>query len=483
MNLEEQDNPVPAPRTWPGYVLGGYALICGGLAIHSARFYPQGWAVLSRPALGGVGVMAGLMLLLRDAWWKPLLQFWLLAQAAVLIVDPSGPLTWQPGLHIVCMRFGSRLFSGPVLLTFTGCGVNFGALLLLVLVWVVLAKKWYPVGAGRWLDRLAGFFEIVFLAAVVAGGVYAGLRWAKPLFDQDALLVIDSPPPGAQVYLKDKLLGSTPLAVTPQKLVQWGLSKPGAGNKCILSPSPLGNGLVLQGASATGELLFQPPAWLAADYVTMPTPWGSRGLTPIRNYNASNYWSVPLLSRKQPGLVLDQPVIEPSECKPGGRITIAVRMWRNAADPRVPASPPAEPALSARLSVLFWRPNNFSAGSSATTNLALPPAWTNLAVGETVSNVLTLPAPFMPGAYTVRLSCAMLAAWPPFGFCFRAKLLIRPVERQITASRAALCRHSRLRQSIMTAAGPGPPGWPSGPPRMRRLEGLPHFAKKIALSP
>jgi hypothetical protein len=274
-------------------------------------------------------------------------------------------------------------------------------------VWVVLAKRWYPVDAGRWLDRIAGFFEIVFLVAVLAGGVYAGLRWAKPLLNRDAMTVIDSPPPGAVVYLKDKLLGSTPLAVTQEKLVEWGLSKPDAGKKCIVSSSPLGDGLLLQGSSATGELQFKPPAWLAADYMAMPTPWGIRGLTTMPNHYASNYWSVLLLSKEQPGLLLDQPVIEPSDCKPGEPIKIAVQMWRNAGDSRVPAPPPAEQVLTARLSVLFWRQNNFPGASYFTTNFELPPAWAHLTVGGTVSNVVTLSAPLMPGTYTIRLGCVL----------------------------------------------------------------------------
>jgi hypothetical protein len=410
MNQDEQEGPAPAVRTWPGYALGAYALICGVSAVVSAHVYPHGWAVITVPALGCVGVMAGLMLLLRDGWWKPLLHLWLLAQAAVVIVDTSGPLTWQPGLHVNYIRFGGITSSGPLLLDYTGYGVNFAAVLLLVLVWVVLAKRWYPAGAGPWLNRVAALVEIVFLAAVVAGCAYAGLRWARPLLNKDALMVIDSPPPGAGVWLKDKFLGFTPLAVTQEKLVEWGLSKPGAPGKCTVSPSPLDNGVLLHGASATGELLFKPPDWLAADYVTAMTPWGIRGVAPMHGYYTSNYWSVPLLSKRQPGLVLGQPVIEPSECKPGEPVKIAVQMWRNADDPRLPMRVPEEQAQAARLSVLFWRQLAGGTASMDTTNLDLPPAWAHLAVGQTVSNTVTLPAPLMPGTYTIRLACTMRGA-------------------------------------------------------------------------
>jgi hypothetical protein len=351
------------------------------------------------------------MLLLRDGWWKPLLHLWLLAQAAVVIVDTSGPLTWQPGLHINVIRFGGGISSGPVLLNYSGHGVNFAAVILLVMVWVVLAKRWYPVGAGPWLNRVAATLEIVFLVAVLAGGAYAGLRWARPLLNRDALMVIDSPPPGAGVWLQDKFLGFTPLAVTQEKLVEWGLSKPGAAGKCTVSSSPLGNGLLLQGASAAGELLFKPPDWLAADYVTVPTPWGIRGVTPIRNYYPSNYWPVPLLSKREPGLVLGRPVIEPSECKPGEPVKIAVQMWRNANDPRITwGFPPEEQPLNAQLSVEFLSERDLFRKSYSRTNADLPPAWTHLAVGETVSNAVTLPSPLMPGIYTVRLACLMTGA-------------------------------------------------------------------------
>lgn len=409
MNVEKQGGAVRAAITWPGYVLGVYALICGVSAILSASTIPHGWAFITRPVLGCVGVMAGLMLLLRDGWWKLLLQLWLLAQVAVVIVDLSGPLTAQSGLHITCVRYGGSTSVGPELQDFTGWGVDFGALILLVLVWVIMAKRWYPVDAGRWLNGVAGVLKIVFLVAALAGGVYACLRWAKPLLNRDALMVIDSPPPGAEVYLKDKLLGSTPLAVTQENLVEWGLSKTDAAKKCTISLSPLQN-ILLQGASGTGELLFKPPAWLAADYVTMPTTWGIRGVTPIRNYYTSNYWSVPLLSNRQPGLLLDRPVIEPSDCRPGERIKIAVQMWRNADDPRAVAPPPKEQVLSAQLSVLFWKQINSSVGGYSTTNLELPPAWTHLAVGQTVSNVVTVTAPSSPGIYTIRLNYLMMGA-------------------------------------------------------------------------
>ena len=157
MNGDEQEGPAAPARTWPGYVLGAYALICGASAVLSARMYPHGWAVITVPALGCVGVMAGVMLLLRDGWWKPLLQLWLLAQAAVVIVDTSGPLTRQPGLHINYIRFGAVTSSGPLLLDYTGWGINFAAVILLVLVWVVLAKRWYPACAGPWLKPSLDF--------------------------------------------------------------------------------------------------------------------------------------------------------------------------------------------------------------------------------------------------------------------------------------------------------------------------------------
>jgi len=417
MNGDEQEGPAAPARTWPGYVLGAYALICGALAVVSARVYPHGWAVITVPALGCVGVMAGVMLLLRDGWWKPLLQLWLLAQAAVVIVDTSGPLTRQPGLHINYIRFGAVTSSGPLLLDYTGWGINFAAVILLVLVWVVLSKRWYPAGAGPWLNRIGALFEIVFLVAMVAGCAYAGLRWARPLLNKDALMVIDSPPPGAGVWLKDKFLGWTPLAVTQEKLLEWGLSKPGVAGKCAVSRAPLESGLLLQGSSATGELLFKPPDWLAADYVTAEMPWGFRGLTPIRTYYTSNYWSVPLLSKEQPGLVLGRPVIEPSACKPGEPVKIAVQMWRNADDPRLRIHLPEEQVQSARLSVLFWRQITATVGSTDTTNLDLPPAWAHLAVGQTVSNTVTLSAPRMPGTYTIRLACSMRGATnQPVGF-------------------------------------------------------------------
>jgi hypothetical protein len=47
MNGDEQEGPAPAVRTWPGYALGAYALICGVSAVVSAHVYPHGWAVMA----------------------------------------------------------------------------------------------------------------------------------------------------------------------------------------------------------------------------------------------------------------------------------------------------------------------------------------------------------------------------------------------------------------------------------------------------
>jgi len=47
MNGDEQEGAAPAVRTWPGYALGAYALICGVSAVVSAHVYPHGWAVMA----------------------------------------------------------------------------------------------------------------------------------------------------------------------------------------------------------------------------------------------------------------------------------------------------------------------------------------------------------------------------------------------------------------------------------------------------
>jgi hypothetical protein len=117
-----------------------------------------------------------------------------------------------------------------------------------------------------------------------------------------------------------------------------------------------------------------------------------------------------LLSKEQAGLVQGRPVIEPSECKPGEAVKITVQMRRNADDPRAPARPPGEQATGARLSVLLWRPAGSSTGTTSTTNFDLPAEWAHLAVGQTVSNTVTLAAPLMPGNYTIRLQCTMTGA-------------------------------------------------------------------------
>ena len=49
----------------------------------------------------------------------------------------------------------------------------------------------------------------VFLGANVVVVAYLGWRWTPVFLVKDRLMVIDCPFPGAEVYLKDRKLGST----------------------------------------------------------------------------------------------------------------------------------------------------------------------------------------------------------------------------------------------------------------------------------
>ncbi|MBI5383200.1 MAG: hypothetical protein HZA90_00790 [Verrucomicrobia bacterium] len=388
MDLQETGSAPQTTARWPGYLLGLYAITCGVLTLTSIQLYPPGWGNFTRPLLAVWGITAGLMLLVGDPWWKGLLRVWLLVQVVVLTLDPSGPITKQAGPWMASQNL-NWIVSGDQVIQARGAGVNFAAIVLFALAQWILARRWHPkVPDQLWHFQVLRFARTLFVAATVAGLGYLGWQLAPPLLARDALFVIHSPVPGADVYAEGRKLGSTPLVVTHEKMVSWGLSKPSSAAKCVLIPTSLDEGLHLVGNSGAAAILFKPPAWCASQFATCESEWGPRAI-PFSMVLGSNRCDVMFVSQAQPGVILSMPEGSPRTGKPGQPAQFAVAMKRN------PAPLQGAPAR-ATLGVTFARGT-----SQETAEVTLPAEWAST---NTVKKLhqFHVTVPKVPGKYSVR---------------------------------------------------------------------------------
>jgi len=216
------------------------------------------------------------------------------------------------------------------------------------------------------------------------------------------LLVIDCPLPGADVYAKERKLGSTPLVVTSEKLVEWGLSKAADETKCRLGPGPLEAGPWLAGAGAGVELLLKAPDWCAERYLGMNTPWGRRTVSELGPQVLSGTWSHPLVCRSQAGLVFDEPILVPSVCRPTQPVLFTVTLRRNPPELAWGSPPVRVEGGYAQLAIVFW-PTLSRVATHSTTNIPLPSAWGHLEAGQSLTHDFTCLAPGLPGLYQVAI--------------------------------------------------------------------------------
>ena len=395
------NRPSVFPR-WPGYLLGTYAIVAGVVAFISLQVYPQGWAVYSRPLLAAWGLAGGLLLWLGDPWWKPLLLLWILAQAAVVVVDPSGDLTRQPGFFFGIKHIAYSTSNGQVIQAH-GYGVNFwGVVLFLVAQWII-SHKWYPLVPGNLWQfkalRLVRLFFVVFNLLVLG---HVGWHWGRLLTEPKPLLVISCPPPGAVVYAEDHKLGSTPLVVTQDKLVEWNLSRAGGPAVARVAPSGFDEGFKLSGNSRATTILLRPPWWCRQSFVTFSSEWGPRAI-PINNTASSCGGGAMLIAKAQSGLVLDS-VSAPASCLAGRPFDLTVTLHRNPVDPRVTIDIPSYSGEEAALIVTFGRKTSYS-----TEKVRLPAAWASPAVGAALQQAVPVSAPRTPGHYEYRVEYALYA--------------------------------------------------------------------------
>jgi hypothetical protein len=378
-------------------LLGLYAVAAGAAALISASLWPQGWGVITRPALGLAGLAGGLLLLCGDPSWRALLRLWAFAQAAVFVVDPSGELTRQPFLRLAYSSISSTTSNDQVI-DAQGYGINLAGVGLLVLTQWIISRKWYmDVPIYRWQFVGLRVVRSVFLSVVLAAGGYLGWLWAPSLLAKEQLLVITSPLPGTEVFAKDRRLGWTPLVLTTPKLVEWGLSRPEGPARCHLRRAPLDNGYLLTGNKAATTLLLKPPWWCEGQFLTFESEWGRRGV-PMSERHSSNRCEVLLVAKSQAGLVLSLPQGIPKTVSPGQALEFPVVLRRNPPDPRVRVLPPTKPPLKALIVVTYALGTAYPSKQ-----FELPDSWREPGVGAELSQLVKVAAPDKPGKYEVRV--------------------------------------------------------------------------------
>ena len=400
MNAEPQTSaPVKRPR-WPGHLLGLGALATGAAVLATASVQPCGWGVYTRPFLALFALAGGVLILVGDPWWKWLLRLWALAQVAVVVVDPSGPLTRQAFVWFAWEQVSRTSVDGQVIEA-TGYGVNFAALALFLFIEVVISRRWHAVvPVHLWQFQVLRLARSLFVLCTL--GLLAFVGWTyHPLFLQnEPLLVIDAPPPGAEVWAGDRRLGGTPLVITRESLVEWGLSKSSRPPACALKWSLLEEGLDLTGNSATTNLLLKAPGWCAKQFVSFASAWGPRALP--RGGAALTPGSrvhVPITTKAQAGVAIDLGEPLPLSCAPGREADFTIVLRRNPPDPHAAGTGPAPTAARAVLKVTFQK------GSIApSTDVPLPAEWLSPPVGAALRHGFKVKVPGTPGRYLVRFS-------------------------------------------------------------------------------
>ena len=207
--MNDTPQPIPAPEQkpessslllrWPSYVVAIWAIASGVLALSSFNIYPAGWGVFTRPFLAVLGIAGGLLVFCGDPWWKPLLRIWVLAQVAVIVVDPSGELTRQPLLWFVALTRGTGATStADQVVAIRTFGINFMGILLYLFLWYIISRRYHQDVPSRAVQFLAlRVVRSLWVAFTLIYITCLAWFWGKPWIEsRQALAMIDCPPRG-----------------------------------------------------------------------------------------------------------------------------------------------------------------------------------------------------------------------------------------------------------------------------------------------
>lgn len=399
---------------WLGILLALYALGAGAAAWGFMEWRHPGWAWYTRPLLGTFGVCGGLLLLARSRGWRAFLVFWSLAQVPVIILDPSGPLTQQPGLPMI-FKHATESFAGLQLEDWLGFGVNLTGVVLFLLVWAVGQNRWHPLIAPANPSRLGSIVHDLALVwscvVLVAGGVLA----VRAVLGREAALVIRSQVPGASVYFESQWVGLTPLYLSREKLVELGLCSPDGTNRVTLLPSGPNDSWVAAGDKRTTRVGLLAPCFGRASFQQMPTPHGLRTMTLAEAGQANRAGVLALAAKQRAGLVLSQAEPLLREAGTNSLLAIPLELRFNPPDRGAPGGAGHRlPGSNAVLRVVFSksdprRPGVFQ--PAGLTNISLPESWARVGPGDGVTEIFQIQAPAAPGLYYY--ACTFTEAVPP----------------------------------------------------------------------
>ncbi len=379
-------------RGIPG-ILFGVAILVFALGNCWVGLYPYGTAVWVRPLFSMLGIAGAVLLFVGSAWWRVLLPIWCLLQVWIIATDVSGPWFYQ-GLMIGHFHSHSTK-SNAVMTEYGASGVNYAGLVLLVILGLVAALRLHPAIrfhiTRKWL---AG----VTVAMLLVLGTMLWLNgWPSPCSAPGAItLQLDLP--CVPVYYRDRLLGRTPLTMTPQRVSECDLPL-AAGSQLKAFGAGWADVLILSDGT-TDVPLYAGALLLFASYLDrFPTPWGERCRMHIAHQEQDGRRLSGYLCRKPE--LRDEPLLtisllDPLPVRIGQPLRVHVVLnnptsreyaGREAKINRHCFSHVAYPAARASLPSGFRR------------EATMPDSWKNLPPGATLSADLEFDAPTSPGSY------------------------------------------------------------------------------------
>lgn len=404
----------PGRAAWPGVLLALYAVGSGLAAWLDLSWNPAGWACYTRPLLGTFGVLGGLLLLTGNPAWKPLLLTWSSAQSLILIFDPSGELTRQPGPHSL-VNGVSLGFADGLRDLWMGCGVDLLGLGLVALVLGVVSGGWHPPFDRERPNRLGLALREVALVWATLLVLVGGWMGVKPLMGRDAVLVIRCQLPGTPVYLDNQWAGLAPVYLARDQANRWGISSYEGTNRVELLNAGADGGWVVAGDLKAALVGFRAPWFCRSHFQEMATLTGPRTMTLWEAGLGGKPGTFVLASKHRAGLVLNCPTLEPLECEPNGLLAIPLELRLNPPDRGTPTGRWASLSGSnAWLRIVFTKTDPrlpLGRTSAGATNVILPESWRKLSAGNLVSYTTQVKAPPTPGRY--QISCAYTLAANP----------------------------------------------------------------------
>jgi hypothetical protein len=256
-------------RCIPG-ILFGVAILVSALGNCWVGLYPYGTAVWVRPLFSILGIAGAILIFVGSAWWRVLLPIWCLLQMWIIATDVSGPWFYQ-GMMLGHFSSSSAKVN-EVTIEYKASGVNYSGLVLLLILAMIATLRLHPAIYFH-ITRKWFVGVIVTVLLVVCTMLWLN-SWPLPSSTSDAItLKLDLP--RVPIYYRDKLLGHTPIKITPQRVDEWNLPLQ-AGAQFKAFGSGWADVVILTDGTTKIPLYAGVPAFFSSYLDRFPTPWGER---------------------------------------------------------------------------------------------------------------------------------------------------------------------------------------------------------------